>query len=905
MGGGTSVNRKTGKGVKIGQVIGNQVTISFSELADHLHIYQHGNTGELIILVDQDIHQVKINDEALADVDDWYEIQLGAIQQTYFNSLQKLLIMTAPSIASGTMASAATGRNSSEIPNTTQSSVQNRAENSAFDSFRILMNDTSGVTDAVSSHTVSESQSTGSMKLTRSILDFPDVSSASLSAVLPSLSYKPSSPRELYPRPYPENTGSDRMESKHSNEPLIPSRPMVQIHPLADQTMISQVTDAQGTNQAHTWEDMYGKLEDNFGLDFIVHYGVGFEPCMMCRTCQQVVLSGKGEKALDDANAQDNTVTLPDRENRTVTSDADYSYCCTVLVEHSRSCLSLANISDRMMDLDIPLRPVAAELSKANSESLYDLLLIAVRNFDELNIMNNFILKLVRGVMDLQLNPRGSHRGRPRAPQTTQKLLARLEDLVDTITETITVIRKWLSGTPIAPNFFNTFTKVAYPYLEPLRVAHTVVDQDLVRHVDILVETLEIAQMKKQILLSYKQSKMSLSNFEYVRKLGTGAFGSVYLARRVSSDDYLAIKVIEKAIVEERGLTNKVYLEQSILRASSKTYPELFVRFYASFQTVSHLFFVLEYVPGGDCLCLLARQPSGYINETTARLLVGEVAFAVKHMHDHGVIHRDIKPDNILITACGHVKVTDFGVAGSRDRLRNPNAQQSMCSDSQNREISEQESGILAKDIINQSSSTPTSSFISEEWAYQNLTVPKLGSVPQWLDMYPSKEPKLPKKDPEPDLGEDSFTSSSIGSIRFRHPDTSGLLFSQVGNSSYCCPEMILRKGYSHEADWWAVGVLLFHFITGHMPFDDPKNMTPVNAKEQGRKAQLRETDPERAEKAKELSLVRIINSTPAWSVLPPVLPSAGYTRHRTDLLSGLWAKEPAQRLGHASGKML
>lgn len=69
----------------------------------------------------------------------------------------------------------------------------------------------------------------------------------------------------------------------------------------------------------------------------------------------------------------------------------------------------------------------------------------------------------------------------------------------------------------------------------------------------------------------------------------------------------------------------------------------------------------MEYMVGGDLKSLLAV--SGYFDEPAARFYCAEVTLALQYLHDHGIVHRDIKPDNMLVSTSGHVKLTDFGLS--------------------------------------------------------------------------------------------------------------------------------------------------------------------------------------------------------------------------------------------------
>jgi len=90
---------------------------------------------------------------------------------------------------------------------------------------------------------------------------------------------------------------------------------------------------------------------------------------------------------------------------------------------------------------------------------------------------------------------------------------------------------------------------------------------------------------------------------------------------------------------------------------------------YFSFQDSRFLYFVMEYLPGGDLMNLLIKRE--ILSEAETRFYMAELIQAVQAVHKHGYIHRDLKPDNILIGADGHIKLSDFGLctSGSESHL--------------------------------------------------------------------------------------------------------------------------------------------------------------------------------------------------------------------------------------------
>lgn len=103
----------------------------------------------------------------------------------------------------------------------------------------------------------------------------------------------------------------------------------------------------------------------------------------------------------------------------------------------------------------------------------------------------------------------------------------------------------------------------------------------------------------------------------------------------------------------------EVLLEMTAVRECAQWAPRL----HQCFQDVSHLWLVLEYLPGGDLLSLLQRR--GVLREAEALFYACEIVAAVGAVHSLGFIHRDVKPDNIVIDASGHLKLADFGLTRS------------------------------------------------------------------------------------------------------------------------------------------------------------------------------------------------------------------------------------------------
>ncbi|XP_078318625.1 microtubule-associated serine/threonine-protein kinase 3-like isoform X3 [Crassostrea virginica] len=164
----------------------------------------------------------------------------------------------------------------------------------------------------------------------------------------------------------------------------------------------------------------------------------------------------------------------------------------------------------------------------------------------------------------------------------------------------------------------------------------------------------EISQKRRV----YKFHTPAEEDFEIIKLISNGAYAAVYLVRHKESRQRFAMKKICKQNLILRNQTEQVFTERDIL---SFTENPFVVSMYCSFETKRHLCMVMEYVEGGDCATLIHK--SGPLPFDLARMYFAETVLALEYLHSYGVVHRDLKPDNLLITATGHIKLTDFGLS--------------------------------------------------------------------------------------------------------------------------------------------------------------------------------------------------------------------------------------------------
>ncbi|VDP78534.1 unnamed protein product [Echinostoma caproni] len=166
-----------------------------------------------------------------------------------------------------------------------------------------------------------------------------------------------------------------------------------------------------------------------------------------------------------------------------------------------------------------------------------------------------------------------------------------------------------------------------------------------------------LLRKKESNHMRMQRAKMDQSMFHRIKHLGVGAFGKVWLVRKKDNGQLYAMKLLNKRDVVERRQLAHVQAERDILAEADNDWV---VKLFFSFQDYSALYLVMEYIPGGDMMSLLIKK--GIFEEPLARFYVAELTLALESVHVMGFVHRDIKPDNILITREGHIKLTDFGL---------------------------------------------------------------------------------------------------------------------------------------------------------------------------------------------------------------------------------------------------
>ena len=158
------------------------------------------------------------------------------------------------------------------------------------------------------------------------------------------------------------------------------------------------------------------------------------------------------------------------------------------------------------------------------------------------------------------------------------------------------------------------------------------------------------------------RKKMTIREFEPLSIIGRGAFGEVRICRHTETGNIVAIKKMRKEDMLNKNQLMHVRTEREILTADNPW----IVSLKYSFQDDYFLYLVMDYLPGGDLMNLLMKKD--ILTEEEARFYTAEMILAVDSVHKLNCIHRDLKPDNILIDKRGHIQLSDFGLSKIADK---------------------------------------------------------------------------------------------------------------------------------------------------------------------------------------------------------------------------------------------
>lgn len=269
---------------------------------------------------------------------------------------------------------------------------------------------------------------------------------------------------------------------------------------------------------------------------------------------------------------------------------------------------------------------------------------------------------------------------------------------------------------------------------------------------------------KESQFLRLRRTKLSLDDFITVKVIGKGAFGEVRLVQKKDTGKIYAMKTLLKAEMYKKDQLAHVKAERDVLAGSDSPWV---VSLYYSFQDAVNLYLIMEFLPGGDLMTMLIRWQ--IFTEDITRFYMAECVLAIEAIHKLGFIHRDVKPDNILIDIRGHIKLSDFGLSTGFHKTHDLNYYKKL---------------------------------LEKEPSLNTLSVPGKG-VNRNSVMVDAIH----------------LTMSNRQQMQTWRKSRRLMAYSTVGTPDYIAPEIFIHQGYGQECDWWLLGGIMFECLIGWPPF--------------------------------------------------------------------------------------
>lgn len=173
-------------------------------------------------------------------------------------------------------------------------------------------------------------------------------------------------------------------------------------------------------------------------------------------------------------------------------------------------------------------------------------------------------------------------------------------------------------------------------------------------------QRLMMTSKKQRTQTTTELNNTPLKRMKVLRNLGSGCFGLVRLVHHPDLKSYFALKMLEKGMVVKNHQEINVLNEKNILMEVDHPF---IVKLYRTYKDPKYLYFLMEFIQGGEMFQFLHNERGGHLDSATARFYIAGVVDALDYLHKKRIVYRDLKPENLMIDKTGYVKVVDFGFA--------------------------------------------------------------------------------------------------------------------------------------------------------------------------------------------------------------------------------------------------